>query len=309
MTYQHTPVLADLILQEVLRPQDTLVIDATLGEGGHSALFLDAGKEVISLERDPRILAEARKRFANANAFQSHQINFKQAEALFAAHQGRYQLVLFDLGISMFHYKVSGRGFSFSQDEPLDMRLEPELPLSAAQIINRWPADELARLFHHYGGENRARKLAFVIADRRSQQAINTAKELADLIDQHTPAKLKQRGHHPATKVFQALRIEVNQELAGLEQSFISAATHLAPGGRIAVISYHSLEDKIVKDTFKTLTGPRRHRNKYRAQPDETEPDYQLLWSKPIVPSDEEIDRNRAARSAKLRVLEKKAKQ
>jgi len=193
-----------------------------------------------------------------------------------------------DLGISMYHFSASHRGFSFRADEPLDMRLSDTLERSAADLVNELPEDELADLIYRYGEERLSRRIAARISEQRSTSPIETTKELADAIWKSVPASYRHGRLHPATRTFQALRIAVNGELDRVERVIPLVLGRLAIGGRLGIISFHSLEDRIVKHRFRELavTGP-----------------YEVLTRKPIVPSEDEVRANPAARSAKFRVI------
>lgn len=303
MQIHHTPVLLDFLGKEILRETDKFIVDLTLGEGGHSAFFLRAGCRVLAVDRDERILAKARERLAAFSGQLSTWCgNYADAGALFERHSGEYDLVLMDLGISMYHYRESGRGFSFQAEEPLDMRLSEGGALTAAEIVNSWREDELADLFFRLGGEKKSRPMARRIVQERSRRPIESAKALADLLKPFAPPPRHGEKHaHGATRVFQALRIAVNGELEHIEAGIRGAAAHLKPHGRIAVITYHSLEDRLVKETFKSFTGVKVHVNRYREASVRT--GWRLLFDKPVTASPDETRSNPAARSAKLRVL------
>lgn len=301
MIIHHVPVFADFINKEILKPTDTLIIDATLGEGGHTALFLERGLRVIGLDRDKEIQEKARARLASyADRLELHRVNFAEAEAIFESHSGEYDLVLFDLGISMFHYRESGRGFTFQGSESLDMRLDREGPLSAAEILATWSKEDLANLFYEQGGEKKSRQIASLIVERRKEKPLTTTDELVAIARRFYPPGSP---IHPATRVFQALRIAVNDELSRIRDGIHRAVRHLKVGGRVAVITYHSLEDKIAKETFREFVGAKEHVNRYREEPKKKP--FRLLFSKPVEPDAAEVSVNPSARSAKLRVLVK----
>ncbi|MBL8019798.1 MAG: 16S rRNA (cytosine(1402)-N(4))-methyltransferase RsmH [Leptospirales bacterium] len=261
-----------------------IIVDGTLGEAGHSALFHAQfpGAKILGLDRDPEMLERIRARSEDFSWIELHRKPYRLApEALGGRHA---DFILLDLGVSMFHFKGAGRGFSY-QDESLDMRLDPDLPLTAADILNRKTERELKLIFQEYGEERFAGRIARVIFEKRP---VHSARQLAKLILDAVPGKGK-AGIHPATRVFQALRIAVNRELEEIESSIPHLAEVLAPHGRLAIISFHSLEDRCVKHGFRALGRER----------------FKILTPKPILPSAEEIARNPASRSAKLRVIEK----
>jgi 16S rRNA (cytosine1402-N4)-methyltransferase len=308
----HTSVLPREVL-ELLAPDrdDTLFVDATLGEGGHSELFLQRfpSLHVIALDADAAMLARARKRLAP----HGDRVEFRHAwfdQYFREYHEARTPArILFDLGISMVHFEQAGRGFSFRRDEVLDMRLDPATGRSAADIVNTESETELARIIFEYGEERYARSIARKIVAARvaAQQdgGITRTAHLASVISSAVPGSYRRGRIHPATRTFQALRIAVNQELDRLEQALAAAFRVLEPGGRIGVIAFHSLEDRIVK---RFISG------KARACicPPEMPicecggvPAGRSLTRKPVRPAEDERESNPASRSAKFRVLEK----
>jgi 16S rRNA (cytosine1402-N4)-methyltransferase len=290
------------------RTQSELFIDATLGEGGHSEFFLRRSPDIMvaGIDADSHILSIARDRLAD---YGDRVRYFNTWFNLFFAHyplgEERPDSILFDLGISNFHYKKAGRGFSFTADEPLDMRLDKDLEISAADIVNDYPEVELANLIFEYGEERYSRKIAAAITRYREEKYIGTAKELETIIWNAVPAQYKHGHIHPATRTFQALRIVVNGELARLKVVLHDALKILKVGGRMAVISFHSLEDRIVKEFF-------REKNKACTCPSDWPictcggvRVVDILTKKPVIPGEEEIEKNPPSRSAKLRVAEK----
>lgn len=273
-----------------------LFLDGTAGEGGHSLLFLKEfpNSKVILCDRDPVMLSRALSRLAEfKERVTAIETNFSEIDlALLNVHgiDGAPQAILLDLGISTFHLFHSKRGFSFREAEPLDMRLSPEEGLSAEDVINTYSKDRLMNIFYTYGEERWSKKIAEVIVERRKQNSIATASELADLISKIIPRKFWPPGRHPATRIFQALRIEVNQELAHIEKGLGSLLNLLRLGGVMQVISFHSLEDRIVKNSLRDYAKQNG---------------FQLLTKKPILPSEEEAEENPASRSAKLRAFRK----
>ncbi|OOV50202.1 16S rRNA (cytosine(1402)-N(4))-methyltransferase [Leptospira kirschneri serovar Grippotyphosa] len=275
------------IFRENFQKEDpVLFLDGTAGEGGHSFLFLKEfpKSRIILCDRDPVMLSRALARLSDfSERIVSIQTNFSEIDQ---TPQG----ILLDLGISTFHLFHSGRGFSFRESELLDMRLNPNSGKSAEEILNTYPKDRLMNLFYTYGEERWSKKIAEVIVETRKQNSISTTSELANLISKIIPRKFWPPGRHPATRIFQALRIEVNQELAHIEKGLKLLLDLLSFGGVIQVISFHSLEDRIVKNSFRDYAKQNG---------------FELLTKKPILPSEEEINENPASRSAKLRVLRK----
>ena len=294
MQYVHYSVMQNEVLS-FLNPGDkeALLVDCTLGEGGHSNLFLQRypNLKVIGLDRDCRIMEKAKNRLAPyGDRFQARNIWFDEFWKNYDGPAVDY--VLFDLGISVFHYEESGRGFSFKRPEKLDMRLDVDGALDAAQVVNTYDEKSLADLIYNYGEERYSRRIAAAICSYRQTKQIEYTDELADIIWDAVPNEYRHRRIHPATKTFQALRIEINGELDRIEPALEGAVKALKPGGRIAVITFHSLEDRPVKWFFKN------HENIL-----------EILTKKPLEPTQEECDANPPSRSAKLRVVEKLGKE
>ena len=293
MQYVHYPVMHREVLS-YLQPkhENSLMVDCTLGEGGHSNLFLSQYPDlkIIGLDRDATIQEKAKVRLAQfGERFEAKNICF---DDFWRNYDGPgVDLVLFDLGISIFHYEESGRGFGFKHDEVLDMRLGcNEGGLSAKDVVNQYDEQSLADIIYRYGEERYSRRIARAICEYRETKEIETTGELANLIYNAVPGEYRRHRFHPATKTFQALRIEVNRELDRIEPALEGAIKALNPGGRIAVITFHSLEDRPVKWYFKNHA-------------DELE----ILTKKPIEATPEECEENPPSRSAKLRVAEKRA--
>jgi 16S rRNA (cytosine1402-N4)-methyltransferase len=307
----HTPVLLRECL-EYLGPGEGqesspyLLIDATLGEGGHAEAFLKKYKDlrIIGLDADLKIQARARERlapFGQRMVFYSVWFNdFFANFPIEAAPHG----VLFDLGISLYHYEQSGRGFSFRADEPLDMRLDPESgSVSPADIVNGASEDALAEIIFAYGEERGSRRIARAIVTERGKSPIRTASHLARVVWDAVPAG-RRPGIHPATRTFQALRIAVNNELERLGSALVDSFNVLAPGGKMCVISFHSLEDRITKNFFRSAS-------KQCICPSEQPKCIcggacaELLVKKAVVADGEEKRANAPSRSAKMRALRK----
>jgi 16S rRNA (cytosine1402-N4)-methyltransferase len=295
----HVPVLRDEVLRYLSpRSRGSLVVDGTVGEGGHADLFLrqDPTLELVGVDADPAMLDAARQRLA------SHGSRCRLVHARFSAFFARYaehcarpaNAVLLDLGVSMYHFRSSGRGFSFSADEPLDMRLDPAQETTAADLVNTLAVDDLADLIYEYGEERQSRRIARAVVAARGRARISGSRELADIVARCAGRSSRSSRIHPATRVFQALRIAVNDELAELERGLGSALGVLAPGGRIGVISFHSLEDRVAKRILRAAAAPA-----------EGPASYGLVARKPLVAGEEEVRSNPASRSAKLRVAER----
>jgi 16S rRNA (cytosine1402-N4)-methyltransferase len=300
----HVPVLVDEVL-ELLQPSEGKVfLDGTLGGGGHSDRLLQAGATVIGLDQDAEALAQARGRLRHfGDRFLSCQANFCEARAAIEA-LGIKKLdgVLLDLGVSSHQLDTAGRGFSFQQNGPLDMRMNPQQGRSAADILNSAPVEELIRIFRDYGEEPHAARLASRVVHIRQQHEFRTTFDLVAAVE----SVVRRHGpRQPATRAFQALRIAVNEELDVLSSALPELSDLLSPGGRMAVITFHSLEDRIVKRYFRHRSTPTVDRPEWpepRANPDFC---FQLLTSSPLVASASEVLNNPRARSAKLRGVQK----
>ncbi|MBQ1198050.1 MAG: 16S rRNA (cytosine(1402)-N(4))-methyltransferase RsmH [Spirochaetaceae bacterium] len=309
----HTSVLLNETL-EWLSPENesfadnAFMVDSTLGEGGHSFAFLNRYKNlrIIGLDADQKIQARAKERLSCfGNRMNFHLGWFNDFYANYPDNLPKPNLILFDLGISVFHYERSGRGFSFRYDEELDMRLNDSEGKSASDIVNTMREEELANLIFNYSEERYSRRIARAIVENRQLAPITNSKVLAQIIYDCVPAGYRHGGIHPATKTFQALRIAVNAELNRLPEALHSAFNVLQVGGKMGVITFHSLEDRIVKNTFRNWA-------KVCSCPPEQpictcggSPKVELLTRKPIGPTEEEVKENSPSRSAKLRVIRK----
>lgn len=296
MEILHYPVLHEEVLSylELDPNKKTTLIDCTTGEGGHTNLFLNRypNLTVIGLDRDSDIQKKAIERFKDyGNRFIP--VNTWFNDYLAEAEDNSADAILFDLGISIFHYEESLRGFSFRKAEELDMRLNTMQDLSAEVIVNEYPETELADVIYRYGEERYSRRIARAIVQERGNERIVTSDRLASIISASVPREYRYGRIHPATRTFQALRIEVNKELDRIAPALKDAIRVLKPGGRIGVITFHSLEDRIVKWFFKEEAAKEGSEIK-------------ILTKKPVVPSDKECEENAPSRSSKLRVVEKK---
>lgn len=305
----HIPVLLDFISEKCLMPRDRLVLDATLGEGGHTLEFLKRNKSVIAVERDPEILSVAKKRIVAMGFSLSDVVfypaNYGELNEMINPHVN-IDFALFDLGVSLFHYRASGRGFSFQREEPLDMRLDGPLSedtLTAQRVIATYPKHKIIEILREYGEEKFAYKISDKICSLRKTHPISTSRQLADVICSAVPSLYHQQKIHPATRTFQALRIYINSELKFIQNGILAVAKRLKTRGRIAVISYHSLEDRIVKNTFKSLVPPKKNLNKYRQNTNKSSSANFKIHPFIITPEPTEIAANKAARSAKMRIL------
>lgn len=296
MEYVHYSVMAQEVLQYLVVPEgrEATMVDCTCGEGGHTHLFLSThpNLKVIGLDRDTTIQQKAIERMKEfGSRFEPKNIWFNDFFA--QGEENVYDLILFDLGISSFHYEESHRGFSFRKDEVLDMRLDESASISAFDVVNGYQEERLADVIFNFGEERYSRRIARSIVERRKLAKISTSEELASIIYKAVPPNYRYGHIHPATRTFQAIRIEVNRELDRIDPALKGAVKALKSGGRIAVISFHSLEDRQVKWLFKGM-----------AEGDE--PAIRILTKKPLIPTDQEREENAASRSAKLRIIEKR---
>mgnify|MGYP002623540424 CR=1 FL=1 len=313
MEIVHTPVLLNECL-EYLSPEGepyeskALLVDSTLGEGGHTYNFLSKYKNlsVVGLDADPVIQAKAKERLSEfGDRVRFYNGWFNDFYAHYPDECEKPDLILFDLGISVFHYEKSERGFSFRYDEKLDMRLNPYSEKSAADLVNSLPEEKLADLIYLYGEEKLSRKIAAAIVNARHGGKIESSKALAEIIWNAVPSSYRYGQIHPATRTFQSLRIAVNGELKRLPLALHAAFNVLKVQGKMGVITFHSLEDRIVKNYFRNLgrecvcppeVAVCRCGGKLCAE---------ILTRKPVCPTEEEIKLNSPSRSAKLRVVRK----
>ena len=317
MLNYHFPVLKKEVLNywlgpKTLKKEKIILIDATCGEGGHSLAILEKAKKekwlkkltLLCFDADKEIIKRAKKRlikfqkniiFVNAN-FNNLDKKLKKLKVF------KIDGILLDLGVSMYHYKFSTRGFSLMNNEPLDMRLDKKQKLTAAEIINYFSELELTNIFKFFGEEKWSKKIAQKIISEREIKKIESSQELADIISKAIPVKFHPKHIHPATRIFQALRIVVNKELDNLQKLLEMVPEIINPNGRILVISFHSLEDRLVKNYFKKLVTDKT--DQIYGQVIEPAP-YVLITKKPVIADVKELSENVASRSAKLRIIEK----
>jgi len=284
IAFEHQSVLWTEVLEGLNLQPGGCYLDATLGGGGHSRGILDRYGDVHiwGIDQDPEALAVAGERLAlYGDRVHLWRGNFQD----FQPGALKFQGIVADLGVNSAQLDQGERGFSFRQDAPLDMRMNPDQSLTAATIVNEWPETDLANLFYEYGEERFSRRIARQIVQQRP---VYRTWELADLIRRSVPGSYRNGRIHPATRVFQSLRIAVNGELTALDRFLSRAPEWLAPEGRLVMISFHSLEDRRVKYAFRDS------------------PLLQVITKKPIVPSNEELERNPRSRSAKLRIAARK---
>jgi 16S rRNA (cytosine1402-N4)-methyltransferase len=304
-------MLAEVL--QYLNPQpDSTFVDCTVGGAGHAAAIaakIAPGGWLVGLDLDDAALNAAKNALAPFG--QQLKIDLVKTsydrldEVLTELGTGLVDGILYDLGISSYHVSDPKRGFSYQVDGPLDMRFDQSQILTAAKVVNEYPEDELERILREYGEERFARRIARFIVERRKLKPIETTLELVKIIKDAIPTAARRRGHHPAKRTFQAIRIEVNQELERLKRSLEQAINWLASGGRLAVISYQSLEDKLVKEMIKYWTDPCICPPRSPVCVCGREPIAKLITKKAVKPSKDEVKENPRARSAKLRVVEK----
>lgn len=307
--YAHRPVLLEAVLKGLrVRPQGRYV-DGTFGRGGHCAAILerlDNKGALLVFDKDPEALRTAQERFGEDERVRMHQGTFAELETVVAelGWQGKVDGILFDLGVSSPQLDDPGRGFSFLREGPLDMRMDPRSGPSAAEWLGQAAESEIARVLFEYGEERYARRIARAIVRRREQAPIATTTELVELITAAVPAR--ERHKHPATRSFQAIRIFINRELEDLKAGLAQSVAALAPGGRLVVISFHSLEDRIVKRFIRDESRGKPVPPDLPVLPEHFKPRLQAV-GRPVKASQQEIDENPRARSAVLRVAERAA--
>jgi len=309
MEFNHIPVLKDECIENLNIKKDGIYVDGTLGGAGHSSVILQSlgsNGKLIGIDRDKEALSVAKERLSSYKNFipvHDNHVNILQIlkELSISGVDG----ILLDLGVSSYQLDEASRGFSYMQDAPLDMRMNREDKITAADVVNNYSEEELAQIFFDYGEEKFAKQIARKVVEYRKSKTIDTTLELVEIIKQSLPKKaLKDKGH-PAKRVFQAIRIEVNEEIKLLEKGIEGSIKALNKGGRLCIISFHSLEDRIVKKTFEKMQGkcicpkdlPKCVCNYISYG--------KIISKKPILPSDKELEINSRSKSAKLRVFER----
>ncbi len=304
LPFYHLPVLMQEVLDMLQPAPGKLIFDGTLGGGGHTEAILHAGARVVAMDQDDDALRYAGERMKPyADRFCALKGNFRDFPAVLGeAGVTGLDGMLIDIGVSSHHLDDAERGFSFAKDGPLDMRMNTSAPLTAADVVNTYPQEELERIFFEYGEEPQARRIARAIVNDRIQLQFTRTLQLAEMISRVCPKYSKK---HPATLVFQALRCEVNQEYQALREFLAAAPRWLKPGGRLVVISFHSIEDRIVKQVFQHQSAPFVDRPEWpeaKRNPDCT---LRVLTKKPLEATENELALNPRARSARLRAAER----
>ncbi len=297
----HKPVMPDETLKYLAVSSDNVYVDCTTGEGGHSELLLETikGINLVCVEQDRDLLSVAKERLKKYKNVYYVNNNFKNMRDILRKLKiKKINGILLDLGLSIYHYKESPKGFSFDREERLDMRLSRDLKMSAYDIVNFYPEKQLRKIIWAFGEERWTNQIVWNVVKHRKDHRINTTVQLKKLIEKAVPRKFWKQGLHPATRTFQALRIAVNNELSNLEDTLNEAVNVLSADGRIVVISYHSLEDRIVKNFFRLFSTGYDDMGIEHA---DKKGILNVLTKKPIVPGEDEVRRNRSSRSAKLR--------
>ena len=309
MEFEHTPVLYKEVMEALnIKPEGTYV-DGTAGGGGHSSGIAGQLSEkglLIAVDRDREALKAAEKRLEGSRCkIRLLHANYSDTDAIEEAAGGKADGILLDLGVSSYQLDNPERGFSYMNDAPLDMRMDDSDRLTAYEVVNGYERSELTRIIREYGEENWAARIAEFIEKARADKPIESTGELTEIIKAAIPARARRTGPHPAKRTFQAIRIEVNDELGHLREAVSKLPDLLASGGRIAIITFHSLEDRIVKNEFDRRLNPCTCPKEFPVCVCGKIADVKRVTKKPIVPSSEETESNPRARSAKLRVLEK----
>ncbi|MEN6413701.1 MAG: 16S rRNA (cytosine(1402)-N(4))-methyltransferase RsmH [Veillonellales bacterium] len=309
MEFHHISVLLEESVSALVTDPAGIYVDCTLGGSGHAAQIvsrLQPAGRFVGIDQDPAAIHTGQIRLAKvACKVDIVQGNFQQmGNILQELHIDAVDGIFFDLGVSSYQLDVAERGFSYMQDAPLDMRMNPTADLSAYHVINTYSVERLAQIIADYGEERWAKRIAKFIAEARLSAPVETTGQLVDIIKRAIPAAARRDGPHPAKRTFQAIRIEVNNELGILPATFITAVDKLKPGGRLGIITFHSLEDRIAKKTLQSMAKGCICPPKLPVCVCGHKPQIKLL-GKPIVPSEAEINANPRARSAKLRLAEK----
>ncbi len=306
--FSHTPIMVSDVLGLLQPERGGIFVDGTLGGGGHAEAVLKAlgdGGRLYGIDRDDDALRAAGARLSGfGDRFTAIKGNFFDMRELLLAHGvQKVDGILLDLGVSSYQLDAAERGFSYKAEAPLDMRMDQSAPLSARTVVNEWPEEELRRIFWEYGEEKFSSKIARRIVEQRQIRPIETTTELAALIKNAIPAKFRNEPQHPARRCFQAIRIAVNGELDGLNDAIQSAHDLLNVGGRLAIITFHSLEDRIVKNAFRTFENPCICPKSAPVCICGRKPTAKVLTRHPIVASEREQTENSRSTSAKLRAI------
>ena len=308
MTFEHVPVLFNEVIDSLDIKADGTYMDGTVGGAGHSSGIcekLSKSGHLVAVDRDNVALETARARLEKFDCNKTFiHANYSDVDKI-KAEVGAVDGILLDLGVSSYQLDTAERGFSYMHDAPMDMRMNEDDMYTAATVVNEYPESELFRIIKEHGEERWASRIAKFIVKARAEEKIETTGQLVDVIKAAFPASARRTGPHPAKRTFQAIRIEVNGELEHLKLAMEKLPELLAPGGRMSVITFHSLEDRIVKDTFNNLVNPCTCPPELPVCVCGKVADVRKVTRKPIIASEQELKDNPRARSAKLRVIEK----
>ena len=309
MEFKHVSVLLEECLEGLNIKEDGIYVDGTLGGAGHSSKILERLSNeglLIGIDQDKDALKAAKERLKNYENVKFVHNNFSNIDSILEELEiEKVDGILMDLGVSSYQLDEAERGFSYMKDAPLDMRMNKDNSFSAYNVVNEYTEEELYKIIRNYGEEKFAKRIANFIVTRRNEKAIETTLELVDIIKAAIPAKARREGPHPAKRTFQAIRIEVNSELSILNKTIEDGVKRLNKGGRMAIITFHSLEDRIVKLKFRELANPCTCPKEFPICICGKEPLVKVISRKAIEPTKEEVEINPRSRSAKLRVLER----
>lgn len=308
MEFEHVPVLLNEVIEYLNIKENGTYVDCTLGGGGHSFEILkrlSKNGKLIGIDQDIKAIEASKERLKDFNNVIYVHDNFYNIDTILKGiGTEKVDGIIMDLGISSYQIDNPERGFSYMKDSPLDMRMNTDNSLTAFDVVNNYSQDELTRIFREYGEERFAKRIAGFIVNERNNKSISSTSELVSIIKNAIPMKFQRNGH-PAKKVFQAIRIEVNKELDVIDNALENGINHLGDKGRIAVITFHSLEDRIVKNKFKKLENPCTCPSDFPVCVCGKKPVIKIVTSKPIEPTEEEKELNKRSKSAKLRIAEK----
>ncbi|MBE7027519.1 MAG: 16S rRNA (cytosine(1402)-N(4))-methyltransferase RsmH [Ruminococcaceae bacterium] len=308
MEFYHVPVLKDECIEALNIKPDGIIIDGTIGGAGHSSEIikrLSSGR-LIGIDQDCNAINAAKEKLSAYRNVTFVNTNFKYIKQILSdLNITQINGALLDLGVSSHQLDTPERGFSYQEDAPLDMRMDTRKSFSAKNVVNEYSEEKLAEIIFNYGEDRWAKRIAQFIVSERKNSPIETTSQLVSIIKKAVPLGARKDGPHPAKRTFQAIRIEVNGELAILKQSIEAFAQSLAPGGRLAVITFHSLEDRIVKNVFASLASGCICPKEFPVCVCGKKPEGKIITKKPVVSSEKELAENPRARSAKLRVFEK----
>lgn len=306
MEFKHTSVLFSECMENINVKENGVYVDGTLGGGGHShgILSQNGSLKLIGIDQDTDALLAAGKRLSEfGDRFSPVHSNFKNIKSILDGQ--KIDGAVLDLGVSSYQLDNAERGFSYMHDAPLDMRMNRDEERSAYDVVNTYEKDELTRIFYEYGEEKWSKRIAEFIEEARGKKPIETTGELVEIIKNAIPKSARMAGGHPAKRVFQAIRIEVNGELSLLKQALCDFVDCLNPGGRLLVITFHSLEDRITKQVFSELSKGCVCPKEFPVCMCNHKPEIKIVTKKPILPSKTELEENSRSKSAKLRIAEK----